>query len=113
MAQLPVPAHPPLHPAKTEPASGEAWSVTTLPASKSALQVAPQKIANGELVTVPEPEPVLVTVSGNASRVNVAVTFREFHIAVIQTQFPQHPSPDHPAKVQPGSGIAVSVTTVP
>src|SRR5215470_4575349 len=31
----------------------------------------------------------------------------------VQVSVPPHPPPDHPAKVDPGAGVAVSVTTFP
>src|SRR2546422_863502 len=60
---VPVPAQPsPLHPVKSLPVAGVAVSVTTAAAGKGAEQVDPQSIPAGELVTVPEPLPVLDTV---------------------------------------------------
>lgn len=61
--QAPAPAHAPLQPANAEPASGVAVSVIGVPPAKLAEQVAPQLIPAGALVTVPEPAPVLATVS--------------------------------------------------
>jgi hypothetical protein len=64
--QVPVPVQGPLQPAKVEPAVGVATSVTTVPATKLALQEAPQSIdgvAGLVDVTVPFPAPALVTVS--------------------------------------------------
>ena len=58
-----VPVQAPLQPAKLEPALGAAVSVTVVPAKLSE-QSAPQLIPGGELVTVPAPVPVFVTVSG-------------------------------------------------
>ena len=60
---VPVPEQPPpLQPPKGKPASGTAVRVTTVPLLKAKEQVAPQAIPTGELVTVPVPLPVLVTV---------------------------------------------------
>jgi len=72
--QVPVPAQPaPLHPAKVEVPFGAAVSVTTVPCAKVAVQVEPQLIPAGLLVTVPFPVPDLFTVSVGA-RLNVATT---------------------------------------
>jgi hypothetical protein len=61
--QLPVPVHAPDQPVKAEPAEGAAESVTAVPDSKLAEQVAPQLIApDGTVeVTVPLPVPALPT----------------------------------------------------
>ena len=56
-----VPEQAPLHPEKTDPASGEAVNVTFVPLGKEALHVVPQLIPAGVLVTVPLPPPALVT----------------------------------------------------
>jgi len=46
---------------KVEPVAGVGVRVTTVPESKSAVQVDPQSIPEGLLATVPEPLPGLVT----------------------------------------------------
>ncbi|HZU42556.1 MAG TPA: hypothetical protein VE994_07795 [Terriglobales bacterium] len=61
--QAPLPLHAPLQPAKTDPALAVAVSVTVVPLLKVALQVLPQEIPAGLLVTVPVPLPPGVTVS--------------------------------------------------
>jgi hypothetical protein len=64
--QLPVPVQaPPLHPAKVEPVAALAVSVTLVPPPKLALHVPGQLMPAGVLVTVPEPVPATLTVSGN------------------------------------------------
>jgi len=54
----------PDHPAKIEPVFGVAVSVTVLSALKSLVQVLPQLIPVGLLMTVPVPAPVLGTLRG-------------------------------------------------
>jgi hypothetical protein len=57
-----VPLQAPLQPAKVQPAAGVALSVTCVPLLKFALQVAPQLIPDGVLVTVPLPKALTVSV---------------------------------------------------
>src|SRR6267143_1378643 len=62
--QVPVPVQPPpLQPVKVEPAAGAAVKVTEAPLVKAAEHVVPQATPVGELVIVPVPAPVFVTVS--------------------------------------------------
>jgi len=57
-----VPEHsPPDHPVNVEPDAGVAVSTTWVPSSNWAVHVLPQLIPLGELVTVPEPDPLSVT----------------------------------------------------
>src|SRR6185436_2997498 len=56
------PKQAPDQPVKTDPASGEACSVTVVPLSNCAAHVTPQLMPEGDDVTVPEPEPALTTV---------------------------------------------------
>jgi len=67
---VPVPVQAPDQLAKVEPVPAAAVNVTTVPLEKLALQVAPQLIPAGLLVTVPVPVPAFVTV--NAKFVVVA-----------------------------------------
>jgi hypothetical protein len=110
--QAPVPVHAPLHPANVEVSlPGEAVSDTTVPLAYDALQVEPQLIPAGVDVTVPEPDPVFVTVS--VCRIaNVAVTAFALFIVTVQAPVPVQ-APLHPAKVDPTAGTAVRVTLVP
>jgi len=65
--QVPVPEQPPpLQPLNVDPAAGAAVKVTTVPLAYAAMQVAPQEMPAGLLVTVPIPGPVLLTVSVKA-----------------------------------------------
>ena len=65
IVQLPVPVQAPLHPAKVEPAAALTVRVTLVPPAKVALHVPGQLMPAGVLVTVPEPVPATLTVSGN------------------------------------------------
>ena len=112
--QVPVPLHPPpLQPANTDPADAVAVSVTELPVGNEALQVFPQLIPAGLLVTVPAPPPALVTVRVEGTALNVAVTDLLALIATTHAPVPLHPLPLHPPKVDPDAGAAVNVTVVP
>ena len=61
--QVPVPLQLPLQPVKVEPAAEVAVKVTVVPLLNAAAHVVPQEIPAGVLVTVPVPEPDLLTVS--------------------------------------------------
>jgi len=61
--QLALPLQAPLQPVKLLPASGVAVRLTEVPLLKLALQVAPQLMPAGLLVTLPAPAPDLATVS--------------------------------------------------
>jgi hypothetical protein len=54
--QVLVPLHAPLQPENVEPLPAEAESVTVVLPAKSAVQVAPQLMPDGVLVTTPAPE---------------------------------------------------------
>ncbi|OIQ73948.1 hypothetical protein GALL_444120 [mine drainage metagenome] len=62
--QLPVPEQPPPdQPAKLEPVAAAAVSVTLVPEMKLEVQVLPQLMPAGLLLTVPEPAPLVLTES--------------------------------------------------
>jgi len=110
--QVPVPEQSPDQPMNLEPAAALAVSVTGVPPLNCAVQVVPQLIPAGELVTVPEPLPDFATVSvGNGTK--VAVTVVSEVSATVHVPVPEHPPPDQPAKTEPVSDDAVSVTVVP
>ena len=79
--QLAVPVHAPDQPANFEPDFATAVRVTTVPAGKRWLQVVPQEIPAGLLLTVPLPVPDLATVR-SLGLTNNAVAARA---AVIET----------------------------
>ena len=111
---MPVPEQPPpLQPVKVEPAAGVAVKVIVVPFAYAAMQVAPQEIPAGLLVTVPIPGPVLLTVSVEACRAKVAVTLVAALSVTVQVPVPEQPPPLQPVKVEPAVGAAVNVTAVP
>src|SRR5436309_2609295 len=111
--QIPVPLHPaPLQPLNTDPLAGVAVSVTDVPLANDALQVAPQLIPTGLLVTVPPPLPVLVTVRVY-NCVKLAFTACAALIVTTQVPVPLHPAPLQPVNTEPLTGAAVKVTDVP
>lgn len=111
-AQVPVPLQAPLQPAKTERLDGVAFNVTTVPPLKAALHALPQLIPAGLELTVPVPVPALLVASVTLCSVNVAVTFWACPRLTVQDPAPLQ-APPQPAKVEPASGIASRVTTVP
>ena len=79
------------------------------------MQSLPHLMPAGELVTVPEPAPALVTVRTNPLLppvVNVAVTDLASVIETTQLPVPVQ-APDQPPKVEPRLALAVRVTVVP
>jgi len=111
--QGPVPAQPPLQPAKVEPAAGAAVRVTRVPVVKEVEQVVPQLMPAGELVTVPPPAPDLDAASAKDCCMKAAVTEVAAVIVTVQEAVPVQPPPLQPVKVEPAAGAAVRVTTVP
>jgi hypothetical protein len=93
---LPLALHAPPHPEKCEFAPAVAVRITCSPGLKLALQVCPQSIPDGLLVTLPTPLPSKATAStGSVSKLAVAATF--FVNVIWQTPTPLH-APDHPPK---------------
>jgi hypothetical protein len=108
----PVPVQSPDQPVKTEPAEGEAVSVTVAPSPRDALHVAPHAMPPMSDVTVPVPVPAFVTVSVWRSP-NVAETLRAWLMVTMQVVLEPEQSPVQPAKPEPELAAAVSVTRVP
>ena len=104
--QDPVPLQAPDQPAKVEPAAGAAVNVTAVPLLNMALQVVPQLIPAGMLVTTPVPVPARVTVrvSVVTDWLNEAVTELLALIVTLQAPVPLH-APDQPLKVEPVAGV--------
>lgn len=58
-----VPVHAPPHPTKLDPEAAAAVRIIAVPLSKPAVQVLPQLMPDGVLVTVPLPLPAVITVN--------------------------------------------------
>jgi hypothetical protein len=110
--QEPVPVQAPLQPVKVEPVAGTALKLTDVPLAKFALQVVPQLIPTGVLVTVPVPVPFLVTFNAKLVILKVAVTNLAAFIVTWHDPEPVH-APLQPVNVDPAAGVAVRVTKVP
>ena len=112
-AHVPTPEQPPPdQPVKFEPLPAEADSVMLLPWVRLSLQSAPHEIPAGDEVTVPVPDPVLVTVNVYTLTLNVAVTLLEAFMVTTQVPMPVQ-SPDQPPNVELPAAAAVSVTDEP
>jgi hypothetical protein len=112
--QAPVPLQAPLQPANVEPESGTAVKLTTVPLAKLAEHVVPQEIPEGVLVTVPVPAPLLATVRVKGPGFAVKFALTDFAASMVTLQAPVPlQAPLQPANVEPESGTAVKLTTVP
>ena len=82
---------------------------------KLRIQVVPQSMPLGVLVTVPDPAPdgdtVSVTVSGSSS--NRAVTVWLVVIVRLHEAVPLHPGSLQPVKIEPTAAVADNVTVLP
>jgi hypothetical protein len=109
--QLAVPVQAPDQPTNVESLAGVAVSVTVVVAGKVAVQVPPQLMPLGALVTEPVPEPSLVTVMVllTALASNCALTLRTWSMLTVQLAVPLH-APLQPAKTDPAVAVAVRVT---
>ena len=99
--QSPALEQAPIHPENSNPLSGTATNVIVAPAMNDPLQVEPQTMPEGWLVTVPEPDLVtarLNKVGGGGLYVKVADTFLLESITTAQPPVPEQ-SPLQPAKM--------------
>ena len=113
-----VPEQAPVHPPKTDPEPGAAFSWTAVPGGKKAWHAVPpggfwQLIPGGLLVTVPVPLafPPRVTVS-EGFRLNTPVTWRSALMVRLQPPVPLQ-APLHPPKFELASGVALTLTALP
>jgi hypothetical protein len=107
--QLPPPLQAPPQLVNFQPRAGAGVSVTKVPLTKLALQVAPQLMPAGELVTVPSPLSLTLSVK---SCLNVAVTDCAEFIVTKQVPLPVQ-APLQLLKTQPAAAAGVKVTWVP
>src|SRR3954471_3878238 len=96
MLHVALPVHAPDHELNTPFEPGVAVSVTFVLSGKLALHVVGQLIPWGVLVTVPVPDPLIVTVSISPI-VNAALTDSALVIVIAQEPLPEH-APLHPPK---------------
>ena len=75
--------------------------------------MAPQLIPPGLEVTVPLPEPDLLTDSVNVGTLKLAVTVVAALMVTAHVPVPEQPPPLQPANVDPPAAAAVKVTGVP
>ena len=80
----PAPEQGPLQPAKLEPGAGAGVSVTEVPLGYVCEQSLPQSIPAGLLLTVPAPEPVLVTERVCATEGAAAVLTEKDRVAELE-----------------------------
>jgi hypothetical protein len=92
---------------------GVGVSVTDEPCSNEALQVLPQLMPSGELVTEPSPVPDLITSSVRNSSLNVAMIDVASFIVSSHGPVPEHSRAFQPTNDELGAAVAVSVTCVP
>jgi hypothetical protein len=110
-----LPVQPPPQRLKTQPLAGVAVSLTWVFLAKLPVQVLPQLIPAGALVTVPLPVRVSFSVCisvETGSNVTVAVRLVETEMVQVSPTLPVQPLPQLLTR-QPASGEAVRVTTVP
>ena len=109
---LPAAVQLPDQPANVEPEAAVALKVTAVLLLRIVVQVLPQLIPVGLLVTVPVPVPTRLTESVYVlMRLNTAVHVMLAFIVTLPSL--QSALPDQLAKVEPLEGAAVNFTTLP
>ena len=112
-AQVLVPVHAPVQPAKTEPGTGVASRLTDVPDPKDAVQAfVGQLMPAGTLTTDPVPVPDIVTPNGISRAKFAMIALSEF-ISKVQVPVPAHWAALQPANTDPGSATAVRTKVVP
>ena len=105
----------PVHPNKNEAlSSGTASSMTVVPSAYDSRQSEGQSIPESVVErTVPEPEPVMSTVSANWVKSNTAVQLRAWLMVTVAVSPLAVQSPVQPVNVDAFAGSATRVTVVP
>ena len=112
MVTLPVAVQLPDQPANVEPEAAVATRLMFVPLLRLAVQVLPQLIPVGVLVTVPVPVPARLTESVYVlMRLNTAVHVMLAFIVTLPSV--QSALPDQLEKVEPVAGVAINFTTLP
>lgn len=104
---------PPDHPVNVEPSVEEAVNVISVILSNDAVQVEPQSIPAGELVTTPEPSPSNSTVRVFVINSKLAITTVSAVTFTTHAPVPEHAPPDHPVNVALGATTTAKDTEVP
>jgi hypothetical protein len=104
---------PPDQPPNRDPELGFSVSVTTLFWSNVAVQVVPQLIPAGELVTDPAPEPPFATANVSCWLKLAWTVVSAVSVTVQVGASPVQPPPDQPANRDPVAAAAVRTTCVP
>ena len=107
---------PPYQPANEDPESAAAVKVSTVPEDRLVAQRAPAEPQLmrplGELLTLPLPPPIVLTVRLKPKGEKIAVTDWAVFIIRLQLPIPEQ-APFQPENREPPPGAAVSVTWVP
>ena len=104
-----VPVQAPCHCWKVKPDAGVAVRVTWVPGANAALQVVPQLMPEGELVTAPFP-PTVTDNTGSTTK--FAVTVALLSRVTLHGPDPVQ-APDQPVNVDPEAGVAEREIAVP
>jgi hypothetical protein len=114
MVQVPVPVQAPPQPENMAPEAGVSVNVTWLPCGKFAVQLLPQLIPAGLLVTAPGPESDTATgYVGTPLEVKVAVSETPALTVTAQLFEVPQPLPVQPWNEYPVPATAFTVTCVP
>lgn len=98
--QVEVPVQSPVHPANTEPVAGAAVNTIVEPVLMLAEHEPGQLIPPTLLVTEPVPVPAIVTLTGNAVGIKVALTDCAEFMVTTHAPAPEH-APLQPLKTAP------------
>src|SRR5208282_5881873 len=105
--QVPVPKHPePSQPTNREPDTAVGVSVTGVPGGYAYEQVPGHAIPDGELETLPEPEPASETLRTGGRKSVAEGTGAELSVSW-QVPVLEHPEPSQPTNREPDAAVEV------